>query len=242
MTKEKYVNQDTVMNKELKPKTPLEKLKDDYNLMLDYAIKKGIRLPKQIVLDNSNLTNDQIVSNYNDLVETIKPATVESITFSKEHIFNKTQKWYQIPVYQKSLLVALIALLTVIGVGLSEMVYKESLSESILECSGLELFLVLTFICSSALLGVMFYILKTLNDKIKACTITRLDVIELNSKILIGIISGFLFSEVFSSIANGVDDYVEVTKMTLAILGGFSSDTLFSILKSLLKKISDVLG
>ncbi len=242
MTDKKNENQDNSKNKDLITKSPIDKIKVDYNLMLDYAFKKGIRLPKQIVLDNSNLKNDEIVSNYNDLVETIAPATVESITFSKDHIFNENKKRLQLPVYQKSLIIALIALLTVIGVGLSEMVNEESLSESILECSGLELFLVLTFVCSNALLGVMFYVLKSLNDKIRACTITKLDVIELNSKILIGIISGFLFSEVFSSITSGVNDYVEVTKMTLAILGGFSADTLFTILKSLLKKISDVLA
>lgn len=242
MTAKKNPEQGSATTRDFSQKTTVQNLKDDYNLMVDYAIKKGIRLPKQIALDNSKLTNDELVSNYNDLVETIAPATVESIAFFRDHIFKGARNWFQVPIYQKSLILALIALLTVIGVGLSERVNKESLSESILECSGLELLLVLTFICSSALLGVMFYILKTLNDKIKACTMTKIDELELNSQILVGIISGFLFSEVFSGVTEGASNYVQVTKMSIAILGGFSSDTLFSILKSLLKKISSVLS
>ena len=49
-------------------KTSLEKLMYDYDLMLDYAIKRGILLPKQIILDNSKLNNGEMVANYNDLV------------------------------------------------------------------------------------------------------------------------------------------------------------------------------
>jgi len=220
------------------PKSSLEKLKDDYDLMLDFAIKRGIRLPK-IVIDNSNLDNNEIVDNYNELVEAVKPATVESIAFTNENIFNNDfgRKWYQIATYKKSLVIALLALISIMGVSLSEKVNEELLSKSLLESSGTDLLLILIFICSSALLGVMFYSLKTINNKIKSYTITQADVLELDSKILIGVISGFLLSEAFSGFFGSVGDFTEITKMTLAILGGFSSDALFSILEGILRKI-----
>ena len=70
-------------------KFPIEKLKQDCDLMLDYAIKRGIPLPKEIIIDNSGLDNDEMVTNYNDLVKVILAATVESITYINNNVFNK---------------------------------------------------------------------------------------------------------------------------------------------------------
>lgn len=223
-------------------KTSLETLKNDYDLMLDYAVKKGIRLPKQIILDNSDLGNDEIVTFYNDLAGAIEPATVDSINFINNNIFYKNdyKHWYQIHGYSRSLIIGLFALISVICVSLSEKVNNESLSESVLDCSGIELLFILIFICSSSLLGVMFYVLKTMNQKIKSYTLTQGDILVLNSTILIGVISGFLFSEVFSGFIDSTEFSMEITKMTLAVLGGFSSDTLFSILQDVLKKMKNL--
>jgi hypothetical protein len=225
-------------------KTSLEKLKYDYDLMLDYSIKRGIPLPKQLILDNSKLNNDELVSNYNDLTNSILPTTVESITYINNYMFSNSavKKWYQIPIYSKSLFISILALLAVIAISLSPDVNNENLSKGLLASSGKTLFYNLSFICSSSLLGVMFYSMKSMNEKIKSYTLTQVHVLELNSVILVGVISGFLISEVFSSIVtSGFKDSVVITKMTLSILGGFSSDAIFSILQGLVNKIKALL-
>lgn len=221
-------------------KTTSKKLKNDYNLMLNYAIKKGIPLPKQITLDNSNLNNLDLIANYNDLITTILPAKLESIIYINTYVFrdSSTNKWFQIPIHKKCVIISFIALVCVVGISLFPSVDNENLAKGLLDSSGKELFLCLLFVCFSALLGVMFYSIKSMNDKLKNYTLTRVDVLELNSLILIGVISGFISSEVISSVfIDATKESVVLTKMTLAILGGFSSDAIFSILQGLVNKI-----
>lgn len=224
-------------------KTSSEKLKADTNLMLNYAIKKGIPLPKQLTLDDSNLNNIELITNYNDLITTILPAKIESIVYINQYVFieSSTRKWYQVPVYSKCVIIAFIALFSVIGVSLFPSVNNENLAKGLLASSGTELLLCLLFICSSSLLGVMFYSIKSMNDKLKNYTLTQVDVLELNSLILIGIISGFISSEVISTLfTDAAKESIVITKMTLAILGGFSSDAIFSILQGLVNKIKSL--
>lgn len=225
--------------------TTVDKLKYDCDIMLDYAIKRGIPLPKDIALDNSDLSNEEMIANYNELTSTILPATVESIVYIKTHVFsNKTDhKWHSPPGYSKSFIISIIALLVVIGTSLFPFVNDENLSKGLLDSSGTTLLFHLIFICSAALLGVMFFFLKSINDKIKSYTLTKIDVLELNSTILVGVISGFLISEVFSSIFMAqINESIVVTKMTLAILGGFASDAIFSILQGIVHKMKSFLS
>lgn len=234
----------TIINTEKKTesvaKTSIEKLRYDYDLMLDYAIKRGILLPKQIILDNSNLNNGEMVANYNDLVNAIMPTSVESISYINKYVFRNevNKKWFQIPIYSKGLVVSFLALFSVIAFSLSPNVNSESLSQGILSSSGITLFINLLFICSLALLGVMFYTIKSMNAKIKTYTLTEIDVLTLNSAILIGVISGFFISEVFSAlVTGGLGGSVLLSKMTLAILGGFSSDAIFTMLQDIVNKL-----
>ena len=84
----------------------------------------------------------------------------------------------------------------------------------------------------------MFYTIKSMNAKIKTYTLTEIDVLTLNSAILIGVISGFFISEVFSAlVTGGLGGSVLLSKMTLAILGGFSSDAIFTMLQDIVNKL-----
>lgn len=218
----------------------IEKVMSDYDIMLNFAVKRGVILPKQLILESSNQDNDQLVTNYNDLSRAILPSTAESITYINNYIFRNgtKKKWYQIPIYSKNLFLSFIALISVIVISLSNVINHNSLDQGILNSGGITLLINLLFICSFALLGVMFYTIKSINDKIKSYSLTEIDVLTLNSSIFIGVISGFIISEVFSSfIITGMDESVVITKMTLAILGGFSADAIFSMLQGFVNKI-----
>jgi hypothetical protein len=88
--------------------------------MLHYPIKKGIPLPKQIALDNSNLNKLELVANYNDSITSILPAKLESIIYINTHVFieSSTNKWFQIPIHNKCVLISFIALICVNGISL----------------------------------------------------------------------------------------------------------------------------
>ena len=147
------------------------------------------------------------------------------------------KKWYQVPVFTKCLVIAIFALILLMGVSLSPIVDEAHQAEGLLNSSGIPLLLNLLFICSASLLGVMFYLLKTISGKIKNYTLLPTDSLELNSTIIIGLISGFIIAELFSFTSTALTENIEINKMTLALLGGFSSDAIFSILQGIVNKV-----
>ncbi|MFK7907338.1 MAG: hypothetical protein AB8B69_19540, partial [Chitinophagales bacterium] len=143
-------------------------------------------------------------------------------------------------IISKLLIIAAIALVLLITISLSPDVNAKNQAEGLLASQGLVLLYNLIFICSASLLGVMFYLLKTISDKIKNYTLLPVDAIEVNATIIIGIISGFIISELFTFTPEAMGGSVESQKMTLALLGGFSSDAMFSVLKGIVNKMKSV--
>lgn len=208
------------------------------------AISKGLAMAKQIQYDFKPADHATLLDNYNQLTILVAPANLESISFTQRYIFNEKQmkKWWNIPIFSKCFYLSLAALLSVILFSLSQIVNNANLSKGLLGSSGIDLLYNLIFICSSAMLGVMFYSLKSINEKIKTYTLTPIDVLELNLNILIGVISGFKISELLTVVLAQLENSMQITKMTLAILGGFSADAIFSILQEIVNKIKSLLA
>lgn len=220
----------------------LELLKRDLNLMFKHALSRGLEIPTNYLMSGEDPA--ALIGNYNALQKVIQPATVESITYINSQMIKKgpESKWYEIPIFTNCVIIAGVALLLLIGISLSPIVDETNQARGLLESSGLTLLYNLIFICAASLLGVMFYLLKTFGDKIKNYTLVRADSIELSAKIIIGVISGFVTSELFSFTMTNIDNnYIEIQKMTLALLGGFSSDAIFSILQGIVNKFKGLI-
>ncbi len=217
--------------------TNQQQVQQELMIMISYASKIGIALPPGITLDNP--TDDtQLIANYNTMINAIKPATAQSINYINSQVLGGTKgkKWYTTPIMSKCLLLAGIALISLILMSLSPDVNSANQKAGLLNADGKILFYNLLFICSSSLLGVMFYLLKTTSDKIKDYTLLPVDAIEVNATIIIGVISGFIISELFDFSQDVMAVSIEAQKMTLALLGGFSSDAIFSVLKGVVNK------
>lgn len=217
-------------------------LKKDNGLMLNYAISSGKELPNNLVF-GENISDADLIGNYNNLRKVIAPATVESIRYINTQMIlrGNTMKWYQIPIFTKCVVIAAIALVALIVISLSPIVNETNQLKGLLESSGMTLLYNLAFICASSLLGVMFYLLKTMGDKIRTYTLLPVNTIELNASIIIGVISGFVISELFAfTLTNIGSQSVEIHKMTLALLGGFSSDAIFSTLQGIVNKLKSL--
>ncbi|MBT8189109.1 MAG: hypothetical protein HKO89_06775 [Saprospiraceae bacterium] len=220
-----------------------ESLRSNVELMFKYAVNTGKELPTNLNL-KKNSNYQELIADYNTLMKVISPSTPESIRYINAELTKKgsDSKWYLIPVYSKCIILAILALVTLIGVSLLPIVDKQHQAEGMLDASGFILLSNLIFICAASLLGVMFYLLKTIGDKIKNSTLLPSDSIELNSSIIIGVIAGFVISELFSLRMSTIDnEYVEIQRMTLALLGGFSSDAIFSLLQVTVNKFKSLL-
>jgi hypothetical protein len=214
--------------------------------MLSYIYHKGIKMPETI--SKQSLTNDisindtvSLITDYNLLTTAILPSTPESIKFiGKEFMGTMADlKAWQLPLVKKYIVITILTLVVLIGVSLMPQVSADNQDKSILSLSGATLFYNLIFICSASLLGVMFYILKTIKDKIDSFALIPVDVFSFNISIMIGIVAGFIISELFTFTSNVLGGSIEVHKMTLALLGGFASDAIFTILHSIVNKIKD---
>lgn len=216
-----------------------ERIHQDISTMIHFSTQRGINIPSSITLIES--TDDAtLLANYNTMVNAIQPTTVQSIRFVNTQILKtngKKNKWHQTPIVAKCLIIATLALFCLIGVSLFPEVNSKNQAAGLLASEGLVLLYNLLFICSASLLGVMFYLLKTISDKIKNYTLLPVDAIEVNATILIGVISGFIVSELFHFNSSAVGSSIETQKMTLALLGGFSSDAMFSVLKGIVNKM-----
>lgn len=215
--------------------------------ILQFMYKKGIKLPEtlsQAALNNNaqNADVSGLAADYNALVTAILPSTPESIRYiGKEFTGHLADlKSWKIPVVQKYIALTIAALIGLITLSLMPEVSAENQEKGILALSGLPLLENLLVIFFASLLGVMFYILKTIKEKIDNFTLTSVDVFSYNITIMIGIVSGFIISELFTFTQTILGSSVEVHKMTLALLGGFASDAIFSILQGMVNKIKSL--
>lgn len=215
-------------------------LEEGYRIILKHALKSGVSLPSSVHLTDGAMD----IENYNTLLGSIAPATPESIGYIQKHILGEDEilKWYQVPLLRTCLFITFIALASLIAVSLSSDVNAVNQAQGILASSGNVLLINLIFICSAALLGVMFFILKTITQKIKNYTLLPVDIIELNVTIVIGVLSGFVVAELFTFSGATLGNEIEMQKMTLALLGGFSSDAIFSILQGIVNKVKMLLA
>jgi hypothetical protein len=220
------------------------KLLSEIRMILDFMYHKGIKLPDG--LSAQTLSNEDSISNptsliadYNAVVIAILPSTPESIAFiGKEFVGSISDlKSWKIPVVKKYIGITILALIGLLGFSLMPNVTAENQAKGILALHGLPLLENMFVIFFAALLGVMFYVLKTIKDKIDDFTLVPVDVFSFNISIMIGIVSGFIISELFTFTTLIMGTSIEVHKMTLALLGGFASDAIFSILQNIVNKI-----
>ncbi|MEO1258661.1 MAG: hypothetical protein AAFZ15_07680 [Bacteroidota bacterium] len=218
------------------------KIYSDIFKMVDHATKKGKLLPMNLDLSQMD-TDKELIASYNTITSAIAPATLNSINYINSQILmgQKSRKWYEIPIFTKCLFIAFFSLVALILISMLPNVNEANQAKGMLSSEGMILLQNLLFICFASLLGVMFYLLKTISDKIKDFSLLPIDAIEVNASILIGVISGFVISELFSFDSVTIGTSVKMERMTLALLGGFSSDAIFSLLQGVVKKVKQLI-
>jgi hypothetical protein len=216
----------------------------EIQMILDFLYNRGIKVPdtisSQSITNNiQNINTENLVSDYNSLVVAILPSTPESIKFiGKEFTGSiESMKTWRIPVVKKYIILSIVALVGLIGFSLMPDVTAVNQEKGILALHGLPLLENLGVIFFASLLGVMFYVLKTIKDKIDNFTLVEVDIFSFNISIMIGVVAGFIISELFTFSSTILGSSIEVHKMTLALLGGFASDAIFSALQNIVDKL-----
>lgn len=217
----------------------INELSEEINNMLSYAVYNGIIIKTEVnsLIQNSNV-ND-LINAHNLLCKNIAPATPKSIYFLKGLTRNSSKKMFisRLPGIRNLLLLALFFLIMFIVSGMSVEVNSVNLARGILGNDGFRLLKIIIYLASISGMGVLFFLLKNIITSLKEGTLIPEDSVEYSIQILLGIIAGIIMTEIVpSSFLNNSS----FDKPVLALLGGFSSDAIFSILKGTIDKLKNV--
>ncbi|HMR88013.1 MAG TPA: hypothetical protein PKD51_07660 [Saprospiraceae bacterium] len=235
---------DTADNSTPNKTIPTNNLLAEIKVILDFMYHKGIKLPdnlstQSLTENDTDINPTSLTADYNAVIAAILPSTPESIEFIGNEFEGKIAdlRSWKIPVVKKYIALSIVALIGLICFSLMPNVTAENQEKGILALQGFPLLENLGVILFASLLGVMFFVLKTIKDKIDDFTLVPVDIFSFNISIMIGIVSGFIISELFTFTTTIMGSSVEVHKMTLALLGGFASDAIFSILQNIVNKV-----
>ncbi|CAL2079935.1 conserved membrane protein of unknown function [Tenacibaculum sp. 190524A02b] len=220
----------------------VNELSKEINNMLSYAIYNGIIINTEVNSLIQNSSVDDLINAHNLLAKNISPATPKSIEFTKRLRSSETKKsiFNKLPLVRNLILLALTFLLLFIITGLSPQVNNHSLDEGIMNNNGISLLLNLAFLSSVAGLGVLFFLLKKVSDSLKSCTLVPEESISYIAQIILGIIAGLILSEIISFYSSDPKSINLFSKSILALIGGFSSDAIFTVLQGIIDRIKTI--
>ena len=216
-------------------------LVNEINDMITFALNNGIVLNNKIISGLQTNNTEELLTIHSLLSQNVAPATPKSIFYLK-YLNNQSKKGSAIsrlPLVRNLIILAVFFLFAFVGTALSPDVNEVSLSKGIMNDQGWSLLLNLSFLCSISGLGVTFYLLKTVSKAIQKGTLNPEDAIYYTALIMLGLISGLILSEIMSLYTES-NSVSMVNKSILALIGGFSSDAIFSIFQSFIIKIKSI--
>lgn len=218
-------------------------LSAEVNNMLSFAVYNGLTVNTEVnpLIQNSNV--DDLINAHNLLCKNVAPATPKSIVYTRKlyEKGNKKSIFNKLPLLRNLMLLAIAFLVAFVLTGMSEDVNNASLKLGIMNSDGWKLFLNLSYLGSVAGLGVLFYLLKEVSTSLKRATLVPEDSISYMSQILLGIMAGLIMSEILAPYIIDPESKVSMfNKSVLALIGGFSSDAIFSVLQGMINKIKSI--
>ncbi|WGH76755.1 hypothetical protein P8625_06260 [Tenacibaculum tangerinum] len=240
LKKESTVTSITTPN-EVYPRVSKE-LITEINNMLSYAIYNGIVINTEVnsLIESKDLSD--LINAHNILVKNIAPATPKSIEYTKKLRTSGEKKsiFGKLPIVRNLVFLALFFLILFVVTALSPNVNNDSLDKGLMNNSGMSLLLNLSFLASVSGLGVVFYLLKKVSDSIKESTMVSEESISYFAQVVLGIIAGLIMSEIISFYSSKPEGINLFNKGILALIGGFSSEAIFSILQGIIDRIKSI--
>ncbi|WP_299221122.1 hypothetical protein [uncultured Aquimarina sp.] len=220
----------------------INELSNEINNMLSFAIYNGITINTEVNTLIQNSSVDDLINAHNLLCKNIAPATPKSIEYTKKLYQQGKEKtlFSKLPLVRNLIFLALFFLAAFIITGLSPDVNNDSLDKGIMDNQGVSLLLNLGFLTAISGLGVLFYLLKSVSAAVKNGTLVPEDTIYYIALIVLGVIAGLISSEIIAFYQKDAQDINLFNKGLMALIGGFSSDAIFSILQGIIDRIKAI--
>ena len=193
---------------------------------------------------------ESLIQLHGELAAVVAPALPGSIAHVYQHAARAKfqNRLAPVPVAREMAAVGLVFVVSFFGIGLFDQINAENLNRDLLSNSGWNLLLVQLFLLSAAGAGAcfanLFDILKAVNNMTIMPTFSS----EYWVKLALGIIAGLLLSELIplsdvaaaagGNAAVGASDSFQ--KPVIALIGGFSSSILYTILNRLTETMENL--
>lgn len=214
----------------------------EINEMLSFATYNGTIINTDVISLIEDSDVDNLINAHNMLCKNIAPATPKSIAFikrlredsSKKSLFNK------LPLVRNLIILSLVFLIMFVATGSTAQVSDTSLDKGIMHNEGLNLLLNLAYLASVSGLGVVFYLLKSVSTSVKSGTLVPEDSIYYIALVVLGVIAGLIMSEILNLYTKDADTINLFNKSVLALVGGFSSDAIFTVLQGVIDRLKSI--
>lgn len=220
----------------------INEMSSEINNMLSFAVYNGITINTDVnsLIQNSKV--DDLINAHNLLCKNVAPATPKSIAFTKKLYQDGKGKSMlnKLPIVRNLILLGILFLAIFILTGLSPEVNNNSLDKGMMNNNGFPLLLNIGYLASVSGLGVLFYLLKSVSKSVKEGVLVPEESIEYIAQIILGIIAGLILSEILSIYITNPNNINLFNKSVLALIGGFSSDAIFSILQGVIDRIKSI--
>ncbi len=157
------------------------------------------------------------------------------------------QTFGAVPLVRSMQAIAVISLLVLLGISLSDRVNAENMTKGLLNLYGLDLFCVEVFLVAAAAVGASLTNLRRLDRYIVSCTYEQRFDSSYWSRLVMGVISGIILSQVvYSALVGSNPDSTSTLSAfgqpVLALLGGFSADLVHDILNQFISVFGNLLA
>jgi hypothetical protein len=157
------------------------------------------------------------------------------------------QTFGAVPLVRSMQAIAVVSLLVLLGISLSDRVNAENMTKGLLNLYGLDLFCVEVFLVAAAAVGASLTNLRRLDRYIVSCTYEQRFDSSYWSRLVMGVISGIILSQVVYSALVGSQPDANSTlsafgQPVLPLLGGFSADLVHDILNQFISVFGNLLA
>ena len=225
------------------------KIINEIQSMVEFTMSRGKAVPptviahfeKEISKEDSQKDLEQLISIHHELAKKIAPALPRSVAYlsSRENILKKKHHFYHFkyPAVRNILIFSLISITVLILTGMTNPVNGTTLAKGILHSKGFPLLMNFIYLSASASIGASFYILSNYHTRFKDGTYHPDQDVENWVLIILGVIGGIILSQLIPidiEKFDQKDNLFHLNREIFALLGGFSSKFIYTILNKII--------
>jgi hypothetical protein len=238
-----------------------ERMEREVEAMALYALGVGVGVPTELMdqvsaalpaSENAESAEDRITAlaaAHLGLTKLLAPAKPGSILLLVEQRRdNKVLRTFgAVPLVRFMLAIAVLSLLTLLGISLSPHVNAVNMTKGLLNLFGSDLLCIEIFLVAAAAVGASLANLRRLDKYVSNCTYEQRFESSYWTRLVMGVISGVILSQVVYSAITGSNPDATSTlssfgQPVLALLGGFSADLVHDILNQFISVFGNLLA